>query len=49
MDNTNIVYVNGNSTGYITAVNSSAFLTDPSEWVQIMYTALMADTMLEEE
>ena len=42
MDNTNIVYVKGNSTGYITAVNSSAFLTD-------MYTALMTDTMLEEE
>lgn len=30
-----IVYVKPNSNGYITAVNSSAFLTDITEWVEI--------------
>jgi hypothetical protein len=30
-----IVYVKTNSNGYITAVNSSAFLTDTTEWVEI--------------
>ena len=30
-----IVYVKPNSDGYITAVNSSAFLTDTTEWVKI--------------
>lgn len=29
------VYVKTNAEGYITAVNSSAFLTDTSEWVEI--------------
>lgn len=30
-----IVYVRPNENGYITAVNSSAFLTDTSGWVEI--------------
>lgn len=30
-----IVYVKTNGSGYITAVNSSAFLTDTTDWVQI--------------
>lgn len=30
-----IVYVKANSNGYITAVNSSAFLTDTAEWTEI--------------
>ena len=30
-----IVYVKTNSNGYITAVNSSAFLEDVTEWVEI--------------
>ena len=30
-----IVYVKTNSKGYITAVNSSAFLTDLTDWVEI--------------
>lgn len=30
-----IVYVKPNSEGYITAVNSSAFLNDTAEWVEI--------------
>ena len=30
-----IVYVKTNSNGYITAVNSSAFLTDTADWVEI--------------
>lgn len=30
-----IVYAKTNSGGYITAVNSSAFLTDTTEWVEI--------------
>lgn len=30
-----IVYVKVNSAGYITAVNSSAFLTDTTEWIEI--------------
>lgn len=30
-----IVYVNTNTNGYITAVNSSAFLTDTSGWTEI--------------
>lgn len=35
MDNPYIVYVKPNSKGYITAVNSSAFLTDTTDWVEI--------------
>lgn len=31
----NIVYVKHNENSYITAVNSSAFLTDTTEWVEI--------------
>ena len=31
----NIVYVKHNDSGYITAVNSSAFLTDTTGWVEI--------------
>lgn len=34
-ENPYIVYVKPNSNGYITAVNSSAFLTDITEWVEI--------------
>lgn len=34
-DNPYIVYVKPNSNGYITAVNSSAFLTDTTGWVEI--------------
>ena len=34
MDNY-IVYVNSNESGYITAVNSSAFLTDFTGWTEI--------------
>lgn len=30
-----IVYVKTNSSGYITAVNSSAFLTDTTDWTEI--------------
>lgn len=30
-----IVYVKTNSSGYITAINSSAFLTDTTGWVEI--------------
>lgn len=35
MDETYIVYVKTNSSGYITAVNSSAFLSDVTGWAQI--------------
>jgi len=35
LDNTYIVYVKPNSDGYITSVNSSAFLTDTTGWVEI--------------
>lgn len=34
-DNPYIVYVKTNSSGYITAVNSSEFLTDLTGWVKI--------------
>ena len=34
-ENPYIVYVKPNSNGYITAVNSSAFLTDTAGWVEI--------------
>lgn len=34
-DNPYIVYVKPDSNGYITAVNSSAFLTDTTGWVEI--------------
>ena len=34
-ENPYIVYVKTNSNGYITAVNSSAFLTDTANWVEI--------------
>lgn len=34
-ENPYIVYVKTNSSGYITAVNSSAFLTDTTGWVEI--------------
>lgn len=34
-ENTYIVYVETDSNGYITAVNSSAFLTDTTDWVEI--------------
>ena len=34
-ENPYIVYVKPNSSGYITAVNSSAFLTDTTGWVEI--------------
>lgn len=34
-ENPYIVYVKTNSNGYITAVNSSAFLTDTTDWVEI--------------
>ena len=34
-DNPYIVYVKPNSNSYITAVNSSAFLTDTTGWVEI--------------
>lgn len=34
-DNPYIVYVKTNDPGYITAVNSSAFLTDTTDWVKI--------------
>ena len=34
-ENPYIVYVKPNSDSYITAVNSSAFLTDTTEWVDI--------------
>ena len=34
-ENPYIVYVKTNSNGYITAVNSSAFLSDTSGWVEI--------------
>ena len=34
-ENPYIVYVKPNSNGYITAVNSSAFLTDTTGWVEI--------------
>ena len=30
-----IVYVQTNTKGYITAINSSAFLTDTSEWTEV--------------
>ena len=30
-----IVYVKTNTNGYITAVNSSAFLTDITDWIEI--------------
>ena len=30
-----IVYVKPNSDGYITAINSSAFLSDTTEWIEI--------------
>ena len=35
MKNPYIVYVKTNSSGYITAVNSSAFLTDTTGWVEV--------------
>ena len=35
MDNPYIVYAKPNSKGFITAVNSSEFLTDTSGWVEI--------------
>ena len=35
MDETYLVYVKTNSSGYITAVNSSAFLTDTTGWTEI--------------
>lgn len=35
MDETYLVYVKTNSSGYITAVNSSAFLTDTTGWVEV--------------
>ena len=35
MDNPYIVYVKTNSEGYITAVNSSAFLADVTGWTEI--------------
>ena len=35
IDNPYIVYVKPNSDGYITEVNSSAFLTDTTGWVEI--------------
>ena len=35
MKNPYIVYVKTNSSGYITAVNSSAFLTDTTGWTEI--------------
>ena len=35
MENPYIVYVKTDSDGYITAVNSSAFLEDVTEWVEI--------------
>ena len=34
-ENPYIVYVKTNSSGYITAVNSSAFLTDTTDWTEI--------------
>lgn len=34
-DNPYIVYVKTNSNGYITAANSSAFLTDTADWTEI--------------
>lgn len=34
-DNPYIVYVKAKDSGYITDVNSSAFLTDTTEWVEI--------------
>lgn len=34
-ENPYIVYVKSNSNGYITAVNSSAFLTDTTDWEEI--------------
>ena len=34
-ENPYIVYVKTNSNSYITAVNSSAFLTDLTDWVEI--------------
>lgn len=35
MDEKYIVYIKTNGDGYITAVNSSAFLTDTTDWVDI--------------
>lgn len=35
MDETYLVYVKTDSDGYITAVNSSAFLTDTTGWTEI--------------
>lgn len=35
MENPYTVYVKPDSKGYITAVNSSAFLTDTTDWVKI--------------
>lgn len=35
MENPYIVYVNNNDSGYITAVNSSAFLPDTEGWKEI--------------
>ena len=34
-ENPYIVYVKTNSNGYITAANSSAFLTDTADWVEV--------------
>jgi hypothetical protein len=34
-NNPYVVYVKTNSNGYITAVNSSAFLTDTTGWIEI--------------
>lgn len=35
MDNPYIVYVKPNDLGYVTTVNSSAFIADPTGWVEI--------------
>lgn len=35
LENPYIVYVKPNSNGYVTAVNSSAFLTDTTGWTEI--------------
>ena len=35
IENPYIVYVKTNSNGYVTAVDSSAFLTDTTDWVEI--------------
>lgn len=35
MENPYIVYVKPNDLGYVTTVNSSAFIADPTGWVEI--------------